>query len=154
MTKQSWHWSSSGAPEQLARLFAGAYLLWLMDGGRFLRVHNGQCFLYHDSGGIPSLLWKPAGANCSSSEGIHHAGRGAIPNFAWRSRRNGWWHSKWKVPRIVEQIDKCSHLPWSDKAAQRSVSGRETRIFAIPMASGRLTTSPLLARMHKTRGAC
>ncbi len=76
------------------RLFAGAYLLWLMDGGRFLRVHNGQCFLYHDSGGIPSLLWKPAGANCSSSEGIHHAGRGAIPNFAWRSRRNGWWHSK------------------------------------------------------------
>lgn len=26
------------------------YLLWLMEGGRFLRVHNGQCFLYHDSG--------------------------------------------------------------------------------------------------------
>ena len=26
------------------------YLPWLMEGGRYLRVHNGQCFLYHDCG--------------------------------------------------------------------------------------------------------
>ena len=63
-------------PEQLIRLVAAAsvlprmrlsdaylrehiYILWLMEGGRFLRVHNGQCFLYHDSGAFQVFRGSP-----------------------------------------------------------------------------------------------
>ena len=63
-------------PEQLIRLVAAAsvlphmrlsdaylrehiHILWLMEGGRFLRVHNGQCFLYHDSGAFQVFRGSP-----------------------------------------------------------------------------------------------
>ena len=63
-------------PEQLVRLVACAcvlphmrlcdaylrehiYLIWLMEGGRYLRVHNGQCFLYHDCGAFQVFRGSP-----------------------------------------------------------------------------------------------
>ena len=63
-------------PEQLVRVVACAcilphmrlcdaylrehiYLLWLMEGGRYLRVHNGQCFLYHDCGAFQVFRGSP-----------------------------------------------------------------------------------------------
>ena len=35
------------------------YLIWLMEGGRYLCAHNGQCFLYHDCGAFQVFRGSP-----------------------------------------------------------------------------------------------